>query len=174
MHKSFLVLICGLLLSGCVVSREISQVRNDIEDEFPGARFDKQVVLSIGPGLFRTLGWIARQANDEDAYRAAEYISEMRRVKVGVYRTEHLPDGGTPDLDSLRRFERNGWMTAAKVHDDDEHVWVMYRERYNEIRDMFILVLDSSDLVIVRVEGDLNDIVERAAADEAFVRDILG
>ena len=162
-----------VLLSGCVVSREISQIRNDIEDEFPGAQFDRQVVLTVGPRFFRTVGWIARKVNDEDAFRAAEYISEMRRVKVGVFKTERLPSGKIPDFESLERFERNGWQTAAKIHDEDEHVWVLYRERYDAIRDMFVLVLNDDDFVIVRIEGDLDDLFLRVMEDEAFVRDVL-
>ena len=165
--------ILVVFLSGCVVSREISQIRHDIEDEFPGAVFDKQVVITVGPVFFRTLGWIARHADDEDAYRAAGYIKEMRRAKVGVFKTERLPENGVPDFDSLRRFERNGWQTAAKVHEGNDHVWVMYRERYESIRDMFVLVLNEDDFVIIRIEGDLNDIVMRAMEDEAFVREMM-
>ncbi len=169
-----LVVVMGTALGGCIVSREISHVRNEIESEFPGAEFDTEVIVSVGPGLFRTLGWILRRVPDEDANLAAAYLRDVHRVKVGVFRTRELPLDGDLELHTLRRFERNGWSVAARVREDDEQVWVLYRERYGHIRDMFVLVLDPDELVIVRFEGDLNEIVRLAREDEVFVMDILG
>ncbi len=175
MIKQFLlVAIFGTVLTGCIVSREISHIRNEIEAEFPGAEFDTEVIISVGPGLFRTLGWILRRVPDEDANLAAAYLRDVHRVKVGVFRTRELPHDGNLELHTLRRFEREGWSVAASVREDDEQVWVMYRERYGHIRDMLVLVLDPNELIIVRFEGDLNEIVRLALEDEMFVMDILG
>jgi len=168
LSKRLLILLAGLMLSGCMVSREISDVRRDIEKEFPGAEFDKEFVISVGPGFFNTVGWLAERVDDYDARRIADYLSEIRRVKVGVYRTEQLPYEGDLELESLRRFNENGWELAVKVRDDDEMVWVLYREWYDEVRDMFILVLDDENLVIVRVEGYLNRLLEKIVEDETY------
>lgn len=166
--KRLLLLLACLMLSGCMVSREISHVRRDIEREFPGAEFDKEFVISVGPGFFNTVGWLAERVDDYDARRIADYLSEIRRVKVGVYRTEQLPYEGDLELASLRRFNENGWELAVKVRDEDELVWVLYREWYDEVRDMFILVLDDENLVIVRVEGYLNRLLEKIVEDETY------
>jgi hypothetical protein len=173
-RQLLLVVVFGSVLSGCIVSREISHIRNEIEAEFPGAEFDTEVIISVGPGLFKTLGWILSRVPDEDANLAAAFLRDVHRVKVGVFRTRELPIDGDLELHTLRRFEREGWSMAARVREDDEQVWVMYRERYGHIRDMFVLVLDPDELVIVRFEGNLNEIVRLALEDEMFVMDIFG
>jgi len=157
-----------LSLSGCLYSSEIAHVRRDIEREFPGSSFDREFVLTVGPGFFNTLGWIAEHVDDHETRRIGEYMAEIRRVKVGVYRTESLPYEGNLELEELQRFRRNGWQVAAKVRDDDELVWVLYRERYDEVRDIFVLSLDNDELVIVRVEGNLNRLLEKIVADETY------
>lgn len=159
--------IC-LTLTGCLYSREIAHVRRDIEREFPGSSFERKFVVTLGPGFFNTLGWIAERVDDHETRRIGEYLTEIRRVKVGVYRTESLPHEGNLELEELQRFRRNGWQVAVKVRDDDELVWVLYRERYAEVRDMFVLSLSEDDLVIVRVEGNLNRLLEKIVADETY------
>ncbi len=168
------VAVFGTVLTGCIVSREISHMRNEIEAEFPGAEFDTEAIVSVGPALFKTLGWILSRVPDDDANLAGAFLRDVHRVKVGVFRTKELPLDGDLELHTLRRFEKDGWSVAARVREDDEQVWVLYRERYGHIRDMFVLVLDPDELVIVRFEGDLKEIVRLAREDEMFVMDILG
>lgn len=162
------LLLSVLMISGCMYSREISHIRRDIEREFPGAEFDREFVVSVGPGFFDTVGWLAERVDDYDARRIGDYLNEIRRVKVGVFRTERLPYEGDLELESLQRFSENGWELAVKVQDDQEIVWVLYREWYDEVRDMFILVLDDEDLVIIRIEGYLNRLLEKIVEDETY------
>ena len=95
-----------VLLSGCFYSREIVHTRRDIERHYPDARFDREVVVSVGPGALRALGWVTGLVPEEEAQMARDYLHEIERVKVGVYRTEHLPPLENMDLPALRRFER--------------------------------------------------------------------
>ncbi len=163
-----LALTVCLTLTGCFYSREIAHIRRDIEREFPGSSFDREFVVTVGPGFFSTVGWLAERVDDHETRRIGEYLTEIRRVKVGVYRTESLPYEGDLELEELQRFRRNGWQVAAKVRDDDELVWVLYRERYEEVRDVFVLALSEDDLVIIRVEGNLNRLLEKIVADETY------
>jgi len=167
------LLLSILMLSGCMYSREISHIRRDIEREFPGAEFDREFVVSIGPGFLDTVGWLAKRVDDYDARRIGDYLHEIRHVKVGVYSTQRLPFEGDLELESLQRFSKNGWELAVKFRDEHEIVWVLYREWYDEVRDMFILVLDDEDLVIVRIEGYLNRLLEKIVDDETFATRIF-
>lgn len=168
-----ILLLSVLIFSGCMYSREISHIRRDIEREFPGAEFEKEFVISIGPGFFDTVGWLAKLVDDDDVHRIGDYLNEIRRVKVGVYRTEQLPFEGDLELESLQRFSENGWELAVKVQDEQEIVWVLYREWYDEVRDMFILVLDDEDLIIVRIEGYLNRLLQKIVEDETYATRLL-
>ena len=168
-----ILVLMGVTLSGCFVSREISHVRRDIERTWPEAEFDREFVVSVGPGLFNTLGWMAYHSQDEDGIRFGQYLSDIRRVKVGVFNVRSLPEDEVLDIPSLARFVDDGWMKAAVVRDRGETIWALYRERHNAVRDMFFLVLDPDELVIVRVEGNLSRLLARVVEDELFTRDLF-
>lgn len=164
-----LILLVGLpALTGCFYSREIAHVRRDIERQYPEARFERQVVVNAGPVLLRLSRWVARRV-DDDARMAADYLDEVRRVKVGVYRTERLPHLTDLDLPALRRFQRDGWDVAVRVRDDNEAVWVLYRENRRTVRDMYVLVLSDDELVIASIEGHLDRLLQKAIEDHASV-----
>jgi len=163
--------LLAVLVSGCFYSREISQTRRDLERSYPGLELDQQVVVSIGPLGLRTAGWIAGFVPEEEAQLASRYIREVQRVKVGVYEVDRL--GAARDFDpaALERFERGGWETAARIREDDELVWVMYRERRDTVRDLYVVVLDGDELILARVQGRLNRLMEQVVRDHAVFAD---
>jgi uncharacterized protein DUF4252 len=166
-----LLVVCLPLLSGCIYSREIANIRDDIE-EIMDARFEREVVVSLGPRMFRTASWIARQVPDVYAQMASDYVGEIDRVKVGVYRVAEQPTSRQLRIDQIPRFRRSGWEVAVRVEEDGQTVWVLYRERHESIRDMLVLVLDDSELVIARVRGHLNELVQMAVLDANFLRGV--
>ena len=166
-----LAAVVVLSLSGCFYSREIAHLRGDIERLFPEARFDRQVVVALGPGTLRPLGWLADHVPEDHARMASDYMRNIERVKVGVYETEYLPPMETVSQPRLRRFEHGDWEMAAKVRDDDEVVWVFYRERYENVRDLYVIVLNDDELVLVRVQRHLNQLLEAVLEDHGPLLD---
>ena len=154
-------------LSGCFYSREITQVRRDIERAYPDAQYKRGLVVSLGPLSIRTAGWISGLVPDEDAQMASDYLREIRSVKVGVYNAEYGISTEGLDIPTIRRFERGDWEVAAKIRNDDELVWVMYRESKDTIRDIFVVVLTEEDMILARVEGHLNRLLTRVMDDHA-------
>lgn len=159
------LLLFVLPLSGCFYSREIAQTRRDLERHYPEADFDREVVVSLGPLSLRTLGWVAGLADDEDADLARQYLREVRRVKVGVYKTAYLPDLDAFDPPALRRFHRDGWELAVQVREDDEAVWLFYKDRGGAVRDLYAVVLSDEELVLARIRGRLDRLLARALED---------
>ncbi len=159
------LLLAGVSLSGCVYSREIVQTQRDLERHYPEAEFDRQIILNFGPRSLHTIGWLAGLAPEEEAQMAADYLYEIDRVKVGIYEVDRLPDLDEFDPPSIGRFERDGWEVAVKAQEDDGVVWVLYRERYNEVRDIYTIVLNDEDLVLARVRGHLNQLLEKVMED---------
>ncbi|NNE34814.1 MAG: DUF4252 domain-containing protein [Rhodothermales bacterium] len=160
-----LVMLAALVSSGCFYSREISRARHDLERSSPGVDYGRGVSMNLGPISLRMAKWILRRVDDEDALMASEYLSEIRRVKAGIYKTR---DGVTNDLSSipsLRRFERRGWEVAVRVRDEDESVLVYYREQRDTVSDMFVVVATEDELVLAKIEGRLNRLLERAMKD---------
>ena len=159
--SALLLVIVFFSVSGCFYSREMSHIRRDIEHEIPGAAFKRQVSVAIGPRFFGTMGWITSKVDDSDAQIAADLMYEIRRVKVGVYKTEELPDLQETALSDLPHFTETGWVKAVKTLDRDEAVWIFYREDRDVIRNLYLVVLNDDELVLVRCEGHINRSLER-------------
>ncbi len=160
-----ILLTVAVSLTGCVYSREIAQTRRDLERHYPGADFDHQITINLGPRTLHTFGWLAGLAPEPEAQMARDYLYEIDRVKVGIYQVKSLPDLDDFDPPALRRFEDDGWEMAVKVHEDDEIVWVLYREHYDQVRDIYTIVLTDEELVLVRVNGHLNRLLEKVVDD---------
>ena len=159
-------------LTGCFYSREMAHLRRDLERAYPDARFDREVVVSLGPPALHALGWIARRVPEDEAQMAADYLYEVKRIRVGVYKTEVLPPLDDVDLPRLRRFREDGWEVAVKVRERDEMAWVLYRERHDTVRDLYVLVLSEDELVVARVQGHLNRLLERIVEDHGPLLDL--
>ena len=156
----FLLAALCLPLTGCFYSRELADTRRDIEDRYPEARFDMQGVVELGQGTFQTLGWLADLVPEPEADLIGAYLRDIRRVKVGVYEVEDLPPLDEVDLADLDRFRERDWELAFRRTDRYDVVWVLYRERWEVVRDVYVLVLNEHDLVLVRVQGYLNPLLE--------------
>lgn len=157
---------CAFLFSGCLYSREIAHMRRSIEDQYPDAQFDRQVVVSVGPLSMQTLTWIAGLVPDEEAQLARDLIRNIRRVQVGVYNVEGLHSVDGVELERLERFEKDGWQLAVKAREEDGAVWLFYNERRGDVRDLYLLALDDENLVIARVRGSLRNILQAVMADQ--------
>ena len=161
------------LLTGCLYSREIAGIRGDIEKQYPEATLEREVVFSIGSGTLGAVGWIAGRVPEEEAQMASAYLDEIDRIKVGVYNVHDLPALDDVELARLKRFEKNGWEVAVKSREEDQVVWVLYRDYFDRVRDIFVLSLDQEDLVIVRIEGYLDRLLEKVVQDHATVDGLL-
>lgn len=164
-----LLLLTGMFASGCLYSREIAHVRRDIEHAYPDAQFDRQIVVSLGPMSLRTIGWIARFVPGDEVEMATDYLHEIRRLKVGVYRSDGGGMGGF-NPNALKRFDRRDWHVAVKYRSDDDAGWILYRERGDTVRDLFLVVLSDEELVVARLEGRLNRLMERLVEDHGQLR----
>ncbi len=160
-----ILILASTVSSGCFYSREISRARRDIDRSTANVDYGRGISMNLGPFSLRLAKWILRRVDDEDAEMASEYLSDIRRVKAGVYKVNDYSPDGLSAIPSLRRFERKGWELAVKAHDDEESVLIYYRERDNKVRDMFVIVATDEELVLAKIEGRLNRLLERAIQD---------
>ncbi|NBC17624.1 MAG: DUF4252 domain-containing protein [Bacteroidetes bacterium] len=161
------LLLFVLPMTGCFYSREIAQTRRDIERDLPGADFEREVVVNLGPLSLRTLRWFTGLSEDDDARHARLLLRDLRRVKVGVYRNERaLASLEAVDLPQLRRLERDGWEPAVVLRERDEVVHVYYREHRGTVRDLYVVALAEDELVLARLRGHLGRVLARALQDD--------
>lgn len=162
--RYILVAFLCVFSSGCIYTSEISKTRKVLEEEMD-ADFDTGIVLSMGPGLFQTAGWITQYVDDEDAQMASRLAYGIRRIKAGVYPIDYLPDLEDLDLPELDRFKRKGWKPALKVEDDDEVSWLLYRERKGRVHDLFVVAFTDDELVLARLQGNLDELLNIALTE---------
>jgi hypothetical protein len=151
--------------SGCLWAPELDGIRKDIERQLPGASFQREFALSLGPitlGLARTIVRLV-----PDAAEAREYLDDVRSVRVAVYEVANLP--AEPILETPTRLaslvEEDGWEIAARVNQQDENVWLLYRAENDSIKDIYFVVLSDEELVLVRAHGNIERLARKAMRD---------
>ncbi len=156
-------LLCTVLVtgSGCAYSSEIKKTRHQIEREYD-IDTETGIVVSMGPGLFHTAGFLAKFVDDEDAQMASRLAYGIRRIKAGVYPIDYVSDITDLDIPEMEVFKRRDWKVALKVEDYDEVGWILYRERRNRVRDMFVIVLTEDEMVLARLQGNLTELLDLA------------
>lgn len=153
----------ALLLAGagCSLTNEIARTRHAIEAN-SDIDTDTGIVVSLGPGLFHTAGFLAKLADDEDAQMASRLAYGIRRIKAGVYPLDYHSGFSYVDVPELAQFKKRDWKVALKVEDYNEVGWIMYRERKRRVRDMFVVVLTEDELVLARLQGNLTELLDLA------------
>lgn len=154
------LLLVALAAPGCFQSAELSGIRRDLESQLPGASFEKDVELSLGP---ITLA-LARVVTSfiPDTREARSWLKGVSRVQIGVY-DAHV--ASTTELHIPERLQSlidDGWETAVRVRDDNQAVWVLYRADGDKIKELFVMVLNHDELVLVRAKGKLERLVAAA------------
>jgi len=152
---------------GCLWSPEMAGVRNDIERQLPGSSFHKNVELSFGPVLLT----FARVVTSviPGAREARPYLKGVSRVQIGVYDAHVDSLTGLHMPARLQSLIDHGWETAVRVRDKDDAVWLLYRPDGDRVKEIFVVVLDDDELVLVRARGHLEKLVA-AAMEEAHGR----
>lgn len=160
-----LLLVMPLLLGGCFRARSLERIAEEISWQYPDADFDREFSVSLGSlalGLVRLGAGFA-----EEGREAREYLSGVRRVQIAVYKVRNLQaidhaeiPKGLSDL-----LEDDDWEVVVKTNEPTERVWILYREDGEVIRDVHITVLSDDELVLIRVSGQINDILNKAIED---------
>jgi len=149
-----------LAAPGCFWAPELAGVRRDIEAQLPDATFDKNIELSLGPLTMKFARLVTGLI--PDAREARGYLKDVNRVEIAVYEA-HLKEPAplrTPER--LRSLLDDGWELAVRVRETDEAVWLLYRADEESIREVFIVVLNTDELVLVRARGRLERLVAHA------------
>jgi hypothetical protein len=111
--------------------------------------------------------WLARQGlkwSGEDEIS----LKGVNLVDVGIYEPAGLRKGfEAPRAVHPDYFEGYEALVRVQEQEDGENVLVMTREKNEKIKGLIVVVTEPEEWVIVRVKGNLNEILEQALA-EAF------
>jgi hypothetical protein len=166
-----LLVVATAVVGGCAWAPELSRICRDIEHQLPGASFDKQFAISLGP---LSLGFAKLVTGMvPDAREARGYLDDVSRIQVAIYDTEGMPPlDGIKMPSRLREMQKDGWEIAVKAREEDSVVWVMYKIEDDSIREMYVVVLDEDELVLVKARGRLERLAARALNEARFARGV--
>jgi hypothetical protein len=148
-------IVLVFLATGCIGITGPRTLAQAVERE-NGVRLNPVVAFDVGGMLVGTAMTVASTQSGIDLQRG-----RIDWVEVGVYEI----DPGETDVRSVRlldRVEIDGWTACTKVRDGNEEVKVLVRVEEPQLTGLAVLVRDGSEMVIVRVRGDLGPLAEEA------------
>jgi hypothetical protein len=163
------VIVLVSMSSGCLWAPELDRVRRELQGQLPGVEFKKEFAITLGPlslGLVRGItGFVP------DAREANTYLKEIRRVKLAVYKVDDFPRQSKVAVPTQlqKLLEKRDWELAAKINEQDERVWVLYKEKNDVVREIYVVVLSRDELVMVRAEGRIDRLMEKAVKNHVDV-----
>lgn len=162
-HKVLFLFVLSPVLSSCLGASHMQQVRWDLERQQEGGHYQKIVGVHAGPALIGLARWIISLTDDDDAWDASKIMRHFHRAYVRVYEFRGQSQNENLRMPTaLRNLQDHGWQTALSVRDEGSNVWMLYKEKYGNVRDLYVVVADDEDLVMIRAKGNFNDLVEEA------------
>ncbi len=155
-----LLLAAALSSAACIGFRGPERIRREISFN-SGVELDREMGFTVR----RSGMWLVRMGlriagEDEISLRG------VSGIQVGIYQVRGSWSGTHHQVPlDPRKFSE--WDPVVRLHEDDEDVLVMIRERKGSVTSMMVVVSDDEELVVVRMKGRLENILEEAMA-EAF------
>ena len=160
--KNLIMISALCLLTSCMSfsDRPLRPIRNSIDQQLPEISLEKEIAISIGGGIFDFLDVIT--LNEAD-------ISEIDHIQVAVYQIH--PRGGNVEFTDaifakalLAKDASLTWDRIVRVRGQGEQVWVyvgMDLQR-NSLDAVSVFVLEQDELVLINIDGDLDEMLEYA------------
>lgn len=152
------------LLSGCITNPDLGDVSGIFSQEFKPARLETKVRLELGPGLL-SLAKLGINLTDS---QAKEYLSDIRKIELGVYDISGLPSLNKVWEKVSPRMAQEGWQILVKSKDKTNMSLIFYRLKRKGRGWLYLINLDQTKLVLVKVEGKLERLIEKALQEERW------
>ena len=158
--KLLLLSLAIVLLNSCMSfsDRSFNPVKREIRSQIPDLDLEKEFAVSIGPAMFNAFDAIT-VGSDFD-------FSSIDKVQIAVYEVDYSADLRELDVEKslMARDPRLNWQTVVKVKKQGEFTWVVIGidEGKNSIEAVSILVMEQNELVLINVNGELEEMIEFA------------
>ena len=163
---TIILLTITILTSGCIgVNREFKNIRSQILDNI-NDDFDRQIEFSVGPVGFFVASQFVKFADTEE--NVDEMLSKVKNIHVGVY--DRLSTFSKPSLSLLKEIGTSiideDWKPLVKTIDGNEMVGVFVKNfSEDDIEELFVVTLTHDELVLVKLQGSLGEIIEVVIRD---------
>ncbi len=172
-RMGIMLALCAISISstGCYRAERLEQLGYEILDACPEAHFKKDISLSLGGlswGIIKKIA-LAAEKNDREV---RTYIRSLNKIELVVYKASGISRGNMQPIGEIvKESLGEDWELMVKTAEDDELVWIHYRGDDDQIREMNIVSYDGDEFVIVRLSGNLDDMMEMALEDHGGFTD---
>lgn len=155
-------------LSGCKSAPSPQVVALELENRIDGAEFEKEFAFSLGRvsmGLAKGIANLGLHDDDPEAIA----LKAVNKMALAIYRVVEMPglDGlqGISELDDA--LGGSGWYRVLYTREDEAGTWVYGRgDKAGGLSNIFIVALDSEELVVISLQGKLDEMLAAVLADE--------
>jgi len=167
------ILLLPLLLNGCLAINEEFEDIRDLVILSIGNDYKSEFQFSVGSVGITVSSWVVDASTDDEF--PSEIMDDVSSVQVGVYKK--LRGTSSPVFQTLLEIEpemqASGWKSIVKTCDKEELIAVYIQKDSGEILDrLFVISLEDDKLVLVEVEGDLNEAIATVIREKGMEIDI--
>jgi hypothetical protein len=164
-RKLILVILSALLLCcvGCRTSADFNYIEKSIRDGIYPANLHTNFKFSIGSHSLGILNGFVDDKEEADAY-----IKEIKSVQVGIYKIRNSEKSGSFQIPNNveQCMVEKGWERFVRVRNrKGENVLLFYRQISEDTASIYAIVLEPDELVIAEINGQLDNILEKAICD---------
>ncbi len=155
--RSGIVAALAAASAACVTYRGPRGIESAIEDQM-GVGLEREFGLKLGWTATKITGAIVAHDGDEDALA----FKDLTGVGVAVFK---VPEGASRAATGLdpARLHLASFETVLNVRDRDGQVLVLAKTRHNSIHEVVFLSCDDEEVVVARLRGDLDRLLEQLA-----------
>ena len=164
--------LLGLMNTGCIgVNKEFKNIRTQILDNLDDD-FDRTIEFSVGKaGFFLASKFVKLADDNDDIENVEEMLKHVSNVNIGIY--DRLSNSSKSVRSLLNEvsssMEDNNYSSVVKTIDGNEMVGIFIKDDDpEEITEMFAVILSDDELVMLKLNGNLNSLVETVIENEGF------
>lgn len=163
MEKNVTIIIIVFLLlcfTGCRTSADFNYIEKSIRDQIYPAKLDKDFKFSMGSLSMKMLNGLVHDEEEANAY-----LKEIKKVQVGIYKIRNTEKRSTFRIPFKveKCLVEKGWESFVRVHKrHGDNVLLLYRQLSKNEAGMYAITLEHNELVIVEINGNLDNILKKA------------
>lgn len=165
------LILLALTNTGCIgVNKEFRNIRTQILDNL-NDDFDKSIEFSIGKAGFFLASKFVKFSDDSDAEDIDKMLKHVSNINIGIYDrlTNNSKSSRSLLNDVTKSMNKNNYQSIVKSIDDDEMVGIFINnDDSEEVTEMFAIILSNENLVMLKLNGNLNSLVETVVENEGF------
>lgn len=153
---------CGLVFSRADFGDELHALRRrGVQAECEESIHVGPMLLALGRQFVASEAASGGEASDPDADLARVAMNAISSLDLGVFRVTDAPENVGLLVPS---FAGDGWEPIVRVRSRNESAQVLVRESRGKLRGLMVAALDANELTLVRIQGDMEPLLEVALA----------